>query len=256
MASPLVLFGVPCERHIPYFAMPVPRSRESYAQRLDLETDLGRRCAAWVRARATGAKIELIKTRNYVPPQTAFYATWLVFGDEAVSSEFLDAYPQHQLGGRIATIEADHQALAAKLQNRLQRGDFNLGRIGDERQRENLARRYVEAAEHQQRSWPQRRCCGHVTPPFRNKEGRYRAARRSGQLPLSLSLSANAASGDDDDDRRTRSRCLVRRKRRGRRRRSGDRDSSRRGSRSRPRANGASHSLYGRSLYGRAASLP
>src|SRR5512134_2074496 len=93
----------PCERHIPYFAMPVPRSRESYAQRLDIETDLlgfvGRRCAAWVRA--TGAKIELIKTRNYVPPQTAFYATWLLFRDEAAATEFLDAYPQHRLDGRM-----------------------------------------------------------------------------------------------------------------------------------------------------------
>ena len=37
--------------------------------------------------------------------------------------------------------------MAAKLQNRLKRGDFDLGRIGDERQRDNLARRYVEAAE-------------------------------------------------------------------------------------------------------------
>jgi hypothetical protein len=40
MASSLVLLGVPCERHIPYFARPVPSSRESYAQRLDIETDL------------------------------------------------------------------------------------------------------------------------------------------------------------------------------------------------------------------------
>jgi hypothetical protein len=53
MASHLVLLGSPRELHIPYFAMAVPRSWESYAQRLDIETDLvgfvGRRCAAWVR---------------------------------------------------------------------------------------------------------------------------------------------------------------------------------------------------------------
>ena len=64
-----------------------------------------------------------------------------------MAAEFLDTYPQHRLDGRIAKIEADREALAAKLQHRLKRGDFNLGRIGDERQRENLARRYVEAAE-------------------------------------------------------------------------------------------------------------
>ena len=143
--------GQPQRATHPYFAMAVPRSRESYVERLSIEGDLvglvGRRCASWIKSRADRDGIELIKTRNYVPPQTAFYATWLVFGDEAVGAEFLDTYPQHQLGGRIAMIEADHQALAAKLQNRLQRGDFNLGRIGDERQRENLALKYVEAAE-------------------------------------------------------------------------------------------------------------
>ena len=37
--------------------------------------------------------------------------------------------------------------MAAKLQDRLRRGDFNLGRMGDERQRENLARRYIEGAD-------------------------------------------------------------------------------------------------------------
>ena len=99
--------------------MPVPRSRESYAQRLDIETDLarlvGRSCAAWINARPDGPKIELIATRNYVPPQTAFYATWLVFGDEAVAGEFLDAYPQFRLDGRIAKIEADRTALMATL---------------------------------------------------------------------------------------------------------------------------------------------
>ena len=90
---------------------------------------VGRRCAAWIKARAHGDRIELIKTRNYVPPQTAFYATWLVFGDEVVAGEFLAFYPQHRLDGRIAKIEADRTALTAKLQDRLRRGDFNLGSL-------------------------------------------------------------------------------------------------------------------------------
>ena len=151
MASPLVLIGVPRELHIPYFAMGVPRSREDRIERLELGTVLarlvGRRCAAWINARAEGAKIELIATRNYIPPQTTFHATWLVFGDEAVVGEFLGTYPQHRLDGRMDKLEADHHVLSAKLRDRLRRGDFNLGRVGDECQRENLARCYVEAAE-------------------------------------------------------------------------------------------------------------
>ena len=38
-------------------------------------------------------------------------------------------------------------AAAGPRQNRLRRGDFNLGRIGNDRQRENLAGHYIEAAE-------------------------------------------------------------------------------------------------------------
>jgi hypothetical protein len=55
-------------------------------------------------------------------------------------TRFLALYPQYRLDGRMAKLEADREELVAKLQNRLRRGDFNLGRIGDERQRENLAR--------------------------------------------------------------------------------------------------------------------
>jgi hypothetical protein len=100
--------------------MPVPRSRESYVERLDIETDLvglvGRRCASWIEARA-----DRDGTRNYLRPQTAFYATWLLFKDEAVMSEFLDTYPQHRLDGRVAKLEAERDALTAKLQHRLPR---------------------------------------------------------------------------------------------------------------------------------------
>ena len=152
MASHLVLLGSPRELHVPYFAMAVPRSRESYVERPDLGTDLarlvGRRCAAWIKARADRDGIELIRSRNYLPPSTAFYATWLVFGDETAGSEFLDTYPQHRLEGRMAKIEADRAELVATLDHRLKRGDFNLGRIGNGRQRENLARHYVAASEH------------------------------------------------------------------------------------------------------------
>jgi hypothetical protein len=159
MASSLILIGSPRELHIPYFAMGVRWLRENRVERLDLGTDLarlvGRRCAAWIKARTERDRIELMATRNYAPPQTTFCATWLVFGNEAVATEFLHTYPQHRLDGRIAKLEADREPLAAKLQDRLKRGDFDLGRVGDERQRENLARRYVEGAEALRGLWSQ-----------------------------------------------------------------------------------------------------
>jgi hypothetical protein len=57
--------------------MAVARSLESYAQRLDIETDLvrllGRRCAAWIEVQSLTCEIGLIRTRDYLPPSTAFY---------------------------------------------------------------------------------------------------------------------------------------------------------------------------------------
>ncbi len=148
MASHLILLGIPRELHIPYFAMGVPASRESRVARLDIESDLvklvGRRCAAWVEARLERDVIELIHTRDYIPLQTAFYAKWLLFRDEAAATASL------RLGRATAWMSglrrSTRNALALKLEQRLKRGDFNLGRIGDDRQRENLARRYVETA--------------------------------------------------------------------------------------------------------------
>ena len=43
----------------------------------------GRRCAAWLKAKNDQENIRLVETRNYVPPQTAFYAHWLLFEKEA-----------------------------------------------------------------------------------------------------------------------------------------------------------------------------
>ncbi len=151
MASYLILLSDPCDLNIPYFAMPVPASRESCVERLNIESDLirlvGRRRAAWIKARLERDVIELVHTRDFVPPKTAFYAKWLLFREEAAAAAFVEAWPRHRLDERLAKIDEERQALALKLQQRLKRGDFNLGRIGDDQQRENLARRYVETAE-------------------------------------------------------------------------------------------------------------
>ena len=96
MASYLILLGTPRDLHIPYFAMPAPSSRENRIARLNLDAELfklvGRRCAAWVKAQKDQDKIRLVETRNYVPRQTAFYVTWLVFENEAASLEFLERF--------------------------------------------------------------------------------------------------------------------------------------------------------------------
>jgi hypothetical protein len=151
MASYLILLGTPRDLHIPYFAMPSPSSRENRVARLNLDAQLsklaGRRCAAWVTAQKDRDKIRLVETRNYVPRQTAFYAQWLVFEKEVAFLEFLESFPHCRLDARVAKISEEREALAVDLDKRLIRRDFDLSRVGDEQQRENLARRYIEMTD-------------------------------------------------------------------------------------------------------------
>ena len=129
----------------------MPASRENEIARLNIDSDLiklvGRRCAEWIKARLEHDKIELVQTRDYVPQRTAFYSKWLLFRDEAAVAGFLDAWPRYSLDERLRKIDEERVALASTLERRLKRGDFDLGRVGDDRQRENLAHRYVETAK-------------------------------------------------------------------------------------------------------------
>ena len=150
MAKYLVLLGTPRDLNIPYFAMGAPSSRENGVVRLGivgLEKLAGRRCAAWVKSQKDRDKIGLVETRNYIPLKTAFYATWLVFQDQSASEKFLEAFPYLRLDERISKITEEREALVADLDRRRHRRDFDLSRVGDEQQRTNLARRYVEATD-------------------------------------------------------------------------------------------------------------
>jgi hypothetical protein len=59
----------------------------------------------------------------------------------------LEAFPHYRLDARLAKITQEREALAADLDKRLIRRDFDLSRVGDEQRRANLARRYVETAD-------------------------------------------------------------------------------------------------------------
>jgi hypothetical protein len=150
MASYLILLGTPRDLHIPYFAMGSPSSTKNSVARLNIDGKtklVGRRCAAWLKVHKDKDKIQLVETRNYVPRQTAFYATWLLFQEETKFVEFLEAFPHYRLDERLTKSHEEREALAADLHRRLNRRDFDLSRFGDEQQRENLARRYVETTD-------------------------------------------------------------------------------------------------------------
>ena len=59
----------------------------------------------------------------------------------------LEAFPHYRLEERLTKIEEEREALSTDLDRRLHRRDFDLSRVGDAQQRENLARRYVETTD-------------------------------------------------------------------------------------------------------------
>jgi hypothetical protein len=143
----LIILDRPDARHIPWFAMGVPWSLQDRA--VDIDAGLhhngivGRRCLDWIRAHRGDNAIRLVATRNYVEPRTALYVTWLLFRDEALATEFLEAFPKYQFERRIEKLRRERQLLAERLEQRLRRGGFDLSRIAEDH-RWIVATRYVE----------------------------------------------------------------------------------------------------------------
>jgi hypothetical protein len=146
----LIILDRPDARHIPWFAMGVPSSLEDRAVDIDIEADLdhdrivGRRCADWIRAHRGDNEIRLVATRNYVEPRTALYVHWLLFRDDALATEFLQAFPKYQFQKRLGKLRREKQLLTERLDQRLRRGGFDLSRLPEDH-RWTVATRYVEA---------------------------------------------------------------------------------------------------------------
>ena len=146
----LIILDRPDPRHIPYFAMGVPSALEDRAVPLDIEAGLdqnrlvGRRCADWIRAHRGDNGIGLVATRNFVKPQTALYVNWLLFREDTLATQFLDAFPKYQLEKRLDTIRREKHLLTERLEQRLKRGGFDLSRFREDH-RWTIATRYVEA---------------------------------------------------------------------------------------------------------------
>jgi hypothetical protein len=145
----LIILDRPDARHIPWFAMGVPLALEDRAVDIDIEAGLdqnrlvGRRCADWIRGHRGDNTIGFVATRNYVKPQTALYVNWLQFRDDALATEFLDAFPRYQIEKRIESLRHERQSLTERL---LKRGAFDLTRTA-ENDRWIVATRYVETRD-------------------------------------------------------------------------------------------------------------
>jgi hypothetical protein len=143
----LIILDRPDARHIPWFEMAVPASLENRSVDIDIEADLdqsrlvGRRCLDWIRANRGDNTIRVVTTRNFIEPRTALHVNWLLFRDDALATEFLEAFPKHQFEKRIDRIRRERQLITERLEQRC--GGFTLGRIAEDH-RWTVATRYVE----------------------------------------------------------------------------------------------------------------
>jgi hypothetical protein len=146
----LIILDRPDPRHIPWFEMAVPSSLVDRATYIDIEDGLdrnrlvGQRCLDWIRARRGDNGIGLVATRNFIEPRTALYVNWLLFRDDTLATQFLEAFPKYQFEKRIEKLRRERQMLTEWLEQRLKRGGFDLSRIADN-DRWTVATRYVEA---------------------------------------------------------------------------------------------------------------
>jgi hypothetical protein len=130
----LIILDRPDARHIPYFAMGVPLALEDRAVDIDTHQTriVGRRCLDWTRAHRGDDAIKLVGTRNFIRPRTALYVHWALFRDDALATEFLDAFPRYQFEKRIVILRRERQLLTERLEQQLRRGGFDLSRIAEE----------------------------------------------------------------------------------------------------------------------------
>ena len=140
----LVLIGRPKSLHIMAQAMVATSARESRWGYGKMETArLGAQCIQWISTRGKEHVIRLVHTRNYVPRQTAFYADWLLFQEDELASQFLTAFSRFQNTIRLERLQHERQIIVTRLEERLQRGGFDIGKHPPE-QRRAIARRFIE----------------------------------------------------------------------------------------------------------------
>ena len=140
----LVLIQRPRFLHIMAQAMAAPSARDSHWGYGKIKTArLGSQCAQWMLSRGKEHDIRLVRTRNYVPHQTAFCAEWLLFQEDELASQFLTAFPRFQIPTRLEGLQRDRQIIVTRLEERLNRGGFDIGKHPPE-QRRAIAHRFIE----------------------------------------------------------------------------------------------------------------
>lgn len=128
--------------------MNLARSRENSIQQLAIDMLpqlVGRKCPLWI-AQHGANTTQLLRSRNYVPPRTAFYCDWLKFSDEDIARQFLQTWPRYDLQLQLRKVRAEHGERALKLERDLSVGRYDLARL-PANERWSAAKRFIAAHE-------------------------------------------------------------------------------------------------------------
>ncbi len=146
----MIILDRPDARHIPWFAMGVPSSLEDRAADIDIEAGLdqtglsGGDVPIGFALIAATMQSDLVATRNFIEPRTALYVHWLLFRDDTLATQFLEAFPKYQFEKRIERIRRERQLLTERLEQRLKTRRVR-PQPAPENHRWTVATRYVEA---------------------------------------------------------------------------------------------------------------
>lgn len=146
----MIPIGTMSETHIPYFAMSAePRdSRASAATDKDkLRKALGGHAYKWLSENAEYDDAwRLVMTREFVPPRSAVYCTWLLFKNDDLEQRFVANFPKMTSEVRAQRLSTNLEASRASLDKGLLTGGYDLSKSAP-KSRVAVARAYIEKHE-------------------------------------------------------------------------------------------------------------
>ena len=138
------------ETNIPYFAMSV-ETTDSLASGITdnerIRKALGGHAYKWLTENAEyhGAW-RLVMTREFVPPKSAVYCTWLLFSNDELEQKFVAKFPNLTSEVRIQRLSKDLEGFRASLEKGLLTGGYDLSKSAP-KSRVAVARAYIDKHE-------------------------------------------------------------------------------------------------------------
>lgn len=146
----MIPIGTMSETHIPYFAMSAePRdSRASASTDTDtIRKALGGHAYKWLSENAEYEDAwRLVMTREFVPPRSAVYCTWLLFKNDDLEQKFVAMFPNLSSEVRAQRLSKDLEQSRASLDKALLTGGYDLSKSAP-KSRVAVARAYIEKHE-------------------------------------------------------------------------------------------------------------